>query len=439
MKTVLTTPEAMEKLCRALQGSLIVDWSQVEVEPINLDASIWPVKGALKFLSRQITRENLSARPELVEPLCKVLDIVFAATACGLDFDTDRVLLGLGETFFENGYRDPAKLGSFETVCKLFGYFESKAHSLVKASPVNNFVGNSVARFIQRNLMDMDLNHAYGFFEHGAVYTYELRKFPEFGVQFLFDKNGMGRHQDLAMNQAVASLYLAAFGQDRRYIDQENYSPGSPFVKRLLSFSSMISTIAVDGSIPGWQHLDLVLAAQTLAALSRAYAASDCAVDRAALESGAEALVALSVKPEGVKLSLAQSPFKRFSEGTALCSDEQMADVIKALSEAFKLAPVIESARIQATVLRFQRQIVFELATSSIKSEYLKSQEGMSFLNEFVGLAKVGLLHKDDFGQLSEKARLRLALSLGHDEVKRVLLEGYPSLRGPTFSNDLGL
>ena len=63
MKTVLTTPEAMEKLCRALQGSLIVDWSQVEVEPINLDASIWPVKGELKSLSRQITRENLSARP----------------------------------------------------------------------------------------------------------------------------------------------------------------------------------------------------------------------------------------------------------------------------------------------------------------------------------------------------------------------------------------
>ena len=151
----------------------------------------------------------------MVEPLCKVLDIVFAATACGLDFDTDRVLLGLGETFFENGYRDPAKLGSFETVCKLFGYFESKAHSLVKASPVNNFVGNSVARFIQRNLMDMD-----------------------------------------------------------------------------------------------------------------------------------------------------------FIQG--------------------------------------------------------------SFVKE-------GLLHKDDFSQLSEKARLRLALSLSHDEVKRVLLEGYPSLRGPTFSNDLGL
>ena len=52
---------------------------------------------------------------------------------------------------------------------------------------------------------------------------------------------------------------------------------------------------------------------------------------------------------------------------------------------------------------------------------------------------KEGLLHKDDFSQLSEKARLRLALSLSHDEVKRVLLEGYPSLRGPTFSNDLGL
>lgn len=439
MKTVLTTPAAMDTLCKALKGSLTIDWSQVEVEPINLDASLWPVRGELKFLSRQITRENLSARPELIDPLCKVLEIVFAATACGLDLDTDRVLLGLGETFFENGYRDPAKLGSFDAVCKLFGYFESKAHSLVKASPTTNLVGNSVARFIQRNLMDMDLTHAYGFLAHGAVYTHELGKFPEFGVQFLFDKNGMGHHKDLAMNQAVASLYLAAFDQDRRYLDKENYSPDSPFVKRLLSFSSMISTIASDGSIPGWQHLDLVLAAQTFAALSRAYADSDCDVARATFESGAEALVALSVKPDSAKLTMGQSPFKRFSEGSALCSDEQMAEVIKALSEAFKLAPVIESARIQAAVLRFQRQIVCELATSSIKSEYLRSLEGISFLNEFVGLAKVGLLHKDDFSQLNEKARLRLALSLSHDEVKRALLEGYPSLRGPTFSSDLGL
>jgi hypothetical protein len=442
MKTVLTTAEAMDTLCQSLQGRLVVDWSQVEVEPMNLAenaSDVGAVRAEVKLLTRQITRENLSAKPELIEPLCRVLENVFAATACGLDIDLDRRLLGLGETFFETGYRDSAKLGSFEAVCRLFGYFESKAHSLVMASPANNLVGNSVARFIQRNLMDMDLTHAYGFFSHGAVYTHELGKFPEFGVQFLFDKNGMSRHKDLAMNQAVASLYLAAFDQDRRYIDKENYSPGSPFVKRLLSFSSMISTIAVEGSLPNWQHLDLVLAAQTLAALSRAHAASDSEADRATLESGAEALVAISVKPESAKLSLAQSPFKRYSEGTALCSDEQMAEVIKALSEAFKMAPVIESARIQAAVSRFQRQIVCELATTSIKSEYLKSREGMCFLNEFVGLAKVGLLHKDDFSQLNEKARLRLALSLSHDEVKRVLLEGYPSLRGPTFSSDLGL
>lgn len=442
MKKDLSTAEAMDTLCQSLQGRVMVDWSQVDVEPINLadDASdVGAVRAEVKLLTRHMTRENLSAKPELIEPLCRVLENVFAATACGLDLDLDRRFLGLGETFFETGYRDSAKLGSFEAVCKLFAQFESKAHSLVKASSTTNLVGNSVARFIQRNLMDMDLTNAYGFLAHGGVYTHQLGKFPEFGVQFLFDKNGMGRHQDLAMNQAVASLYLAAFDQDRRYLDQENYSPGSPFAKRLLNFSMMVSKIAVEGSIPGWQHLDLVLAAQTLAALSRAYAASDCAVDRATLESGAEALVALSVKPDSVKLSLAQSPFKRFSEGTALCSDEQMADVIKALSEAFKLAPVIESTRIQAAVVRFQRQIVCELATSSIKSEYLKSREGMSFLNEFVGLAKEGLLHKDDFSQLSEKARLRLALSLSHDEVKRVLLEGYSSLRGPAFANDLGL
>jgi hypothetical protein len=95
--------------------------------------------------------------------------------------------------------------------------------------------------------------------------------------------------------------------------------------------------------------------------------------------------------------------------------------------------------RIQAAVLSFRRQMVCELATSAIKSGYLQSREGMSFLNEFVAMAKDGLLHKDDFRQLSEKARLRLALSLSHDDVKRVLLEGYPTLRGPTFSSDLGL
>lgn len=442
MKKVLSTAEAMDTLCQSFQGRLVVDWSQVEVEPINLtvDASdVGAVRAEVKLLTRQITRENLATKPELIEPLCRVLENVFAATARGLDLDLDRRFMGLGETFFESGYRDSAKLGSFEAVCKLFRYFESKAHSLVKASPANNLIGNSVARFIQRNLMDMDVTHAYGFLAHGSVYTHELGKFPEFGVQFLFDKNGMGRHQDLAMNQAVVSLYLAAFDQDRRYLDQENYSPGSPFAKRLLSFSSMISTIAAECSIPGWQHLDLVLAAQTLAALSRAYVASDCEADRATLESGAEALVALSVKPEGVKLSLAQSPFKRFSEGAALCTDDQMKEVITALSEAFKLAPEIDSARIQAAVLSFQRQIVCELATSSIKSEFLKSREGMTFLNEFVGLAKDGLLDKAAFSQLSEKARLRLALSLSHDEVKRVLLEGYPSLRGPTFASDLGL
>lgn len=448
MTRIVSPGEALKLLISAHQDYRKAPWEAIEVAPLETGFFSTASSAALEDLRKldeYLTAEEIVSRPDLVKPVVDVLVRLLEPEAGDEDRDYAKHFLKVGYRFIGSCAPHAKELGCVESVSRVFDLIQQR--TLYHVYDENGFNPlPSLRLFLVHNLAEMPASVVSQFLSDGAGYTLGYRHNKSQLKTFLFEHaESFALCSDLPMNQGLLALYSHAFGKPSELtLKDEDFLPESEFSAKLLAFCELVKKLTsrnVNVFIPGAQHVDLLLAAQTLSAISKAYAHTETPTHKAILEQGAVSLLALIVneyKPMREEIS-AFNMYGGLRSGVNTCiEDSDMAFLLERMVQSFTSRTETASLLIEKAVGNLKHRLVCEMAVQ-MKGKYAKSPNGPRMFNNMVNLAPNRFHSKADFSSMDNSTLAAFAAAVDFGPIKNNLLSHHPKLIKDTFIKDLGL
>lgn len=438
--------DAINLLISAFQDYRKAPWEAIEVGA--LDTGFFtdlPVaeRDGLHQLSRFFTPEDISSRPDLIKPVVDLLAQLLDPETGDEDRDFAKAFLKCGYKFVGALAPLAKELECVESISRVFDLIQQR--TLWHTFDTQGFNPLPSLRLcLVHNLAEMPAPVVSQFLSDGAGYTYGYRYTKTELKLFLFEHaETFCLVTDLHMNQGLLALYAHAFGAASSLkLSDEDFLPESQFSGKMLSFCERVKFLKDrDVFIPGAQHIDLLLVAQTLSAISKAYAHTETPAHKAILEQGAVSLLALMLN-EHKPMSDKQSAFNRYG-GLLTATDNRIDNsettfLLEKLIESFTARTETASPVIEKAVSDLKHRLVCELSIQ-MKGDYAKSPNGSPMFNKLVNLAPERFQTKADFSSMDNSTLATFAAVVDFGPIKNNLLSHHPKLIKDTFIKDLGL
>lgn len=441
----MKTNEAMKQLIETLSGRReAMDWTDVVLEPVDKGLTSAEPSNCMYWIQgmeRALHGAYLCAKPQLNKPLCDVFRNVLDTTPTQWQKDSAKSFIGLGVRFVGIQARNGDELGCQKEAIEVFKLVQAQIEAFTPE--IDSYSVKDLTSFVISNIGAMEQKDLQPFLSYGAMYTH------------LTHKNGYQRHQqsfqiernkeatdlpELPMNQALASVFIATFGESGVFIRDVDYLPEREFAQNLLSLCDELFRLEYDSAyIPGCQLIDLLLVSKTISAISKAYSHTDDSSARARYERGIASLVDLTMKPVTQKLTAGASPYAPTAYSKQMLSPEESRPLLAELIREAQDRPATGSATIESAALRFNRQLYLELAFRAPKSEHFNSPVGKGQLKALADLARDGLRLKEHFSHLGKAQKLWLTMHSDDEKTRMTLLVNHPELHKATFVHELGV
>jgi hypothetical protein len=438
--------DAINLLISAFQDYRKAPWQAIEVGA--LDTGFFtdlPVaeRDGLQQLSRFFTSEDISNRPDLIKPVVDVLEQLLDPEAGEKDRDFAKEFLKIGYKFVGALSPIAKEFDCVEPISRVFDLIQQRA--LFHTFDTQGFNPLPSLRLcLAHNLGEMPAPIVSKFMTDGAGYTYGYRYTKTQLKLFLFEHaDTFCLVTDLHMNQGLLAVYAHAFGAASGLtLSDEDFLPESQFSGKMLSFCERVKCLVEQGVfIPGAQHVDLLLVAQTLSSISKVYAQTETPAHKSVLEQGAASLMELTVnrhKPMSEDIS-AFNKFGGLRTGVDVCiENSEMTYLIERMVQSFTGRTETASLLIEKAVGDLKHRLVCEMAVQ-MKGKYAKSQNGPEMFNKLVNLAPERFQSKADFSSMNNATLAAFAAAVDFGPIKNNLLSHHPKLIKDTFMKDLGL
>lgn len=446
MTRIVSPGEALRLLISAHQDYRKAPWEAIEVAPLETGffstASSAALEG-LRQLDEYLTTEEIVSRPDLVKPVVDVLGRLLEPGAGDEDRDYAKHFLRVGYHFVASCAPIAKELGCVKSVSRVFDLIQQRTLCHTFDDKVFNPL-SALRAFLVHNLDEMPASAVSQFLSDGAGYTYGYRYTKTQLKLFLFEHAETFRLvTDLHMNQGLSALYAHAFGAASGLtLSDEDFLPESQFSGKMLSFCERVKFLIEQGVfIPGAQHVDLLLVAQTLSAISKTYAQTETPAHKAVLEQGAVSLMELTVlrhKPMSEEIS-AFNKYGGLRTGVDVCiENSEMTFLIERMVQSFTGRTETASLLIEKAVGDLKHRLVCEMAVQ-MKGKYAKSPNGPEMFNQLVNIAPERFQAKADFSSMNNATLAAFAAAVDFGPIKNNLLSHHPKLIKDTFIKDLGL
>lgn len=437
----MKTNEALKLLIEAYYGRADeTDWSNVIIEPVDKGiTSVEPTNCAYwkDQLSNVMSDPVIMAKLHLVKPLGDVLKNLLDTTPTEWQKDLAGHFVTIGIRYVGIHARCGDVLGHHDDAVEIFKLVQAQVERYLpeaydyKLNDMTSFVASNLDRMATRDLQE--------FLAYGSMYTHIHYKDSQSLQSYLLPR-GSGA-QDLPampMNQALVSLFNAAFDREYSVLNDFDHEPGRDFSQGLLRLCHTLSRLESEkGHIPGCQLADLLLVSQTVTALAKAYTLADDPVARTTYEEGAVALVDLTLNEQGKKIAQNTSVCRLTAQMKKPLEPHKARRLTELIASELNHRPVTDSAWIEAAALRLSRQVYLELAYKA--HQFFFNDEQKKILSNLADTAREGLVTKRDFASLAAAQKRWLALESGDEKTKMTILQAHPELRKDAFVNDLGL
>ncbi|WP_274644451.1 hypothetical protein [Pseudomonas serbica] len=437
----ITTEEAMKFLIDEYSGrNGLNGWDEIVISQDTSGLS--NCIGLSSTFQRVMNRSGDSRR--LIVPLCAVFKNLFSTTPGDEENGLGNFFIQAGTRFIGAYAKNSEKLGHFEEVAEIFRLLNEQL-SRHNPSPEHTYSVKDLTEFVVSNLERLDARDLQSFLAYGSMLTHLHQ---EDHHQILLKKIVVYNHDEdgefpsLPMNQALTSVFIGAMGRAAHRIDDMVLEPEQPFAEALLRLSDQLFKLDSGGChIPGCQLMDLQVVSQTVTALSKAYVLTEDPALRKRYEQGLGALVNLTIKAPGSKLTVVGSVYAQSAHTKKELVSRYTHGIIDRLIKEAQERPPTGSLIIEAAALRFNRQIYLELAFRApqvLKFDLAASERKLQLL-ALADVARDGLKTKEDFSSLGKTQKLWLTRESGDELTKMALLKTHPELLKDTFTHDLGL
>jgi hypothetical protein len=437
----IKTDEAMKMLIDEYSGrDGINGWGEIVISQDTSGLS--NCIGLSSTFQRVMNRSGDSRR--LIGPLCAVFKNILSSTPGDEKSGLGAYFIQAGARFIGAYAKKGETLGHFEEVAEVFRLLNEQIarHNL---SPDNTYSVQALTDFVTANLESLDAKDLQPFLAYGSMLTHLHQ---EDHHQILLKKIVVYNHDEdgefpsLPMNQALTSVFIGALGRAAHRIDDTALEPEQPFAEALLRLCDQLSKLDSGGChIPGCQLMDLQVVSQTVTAISKAYMLTEDPAARKRYEQGLGALVNLTLKPVGSKLTVVGSAYAESAHTKKDLVSRFTPGIIDRLIKEAQERPPTGSPIIEAAALRFNRQLYLELAFRApqvLKFDMAGSERKLQLL-ALADLARDGLQTKEDFSPLGKTQKLWLAKESEDEKTKMAILKTHPELRKDAFIHDLGM
>lgn len=440
MRTI-KTDEAMKMLIDEYSGrDGINGWGEIVISQDTSGLS--NCIGFSDSFQRVMNRSGDSRR--LIGPLCAVFKNLFSTTPGDEKSELGNFFIQAGARFIGAYAKKGETLGHFEEVAEVFRLLNEQI-ARHNPSPDNTYSVQDLTNFVTANLESLSPKDLQPFLAYGSMLTH-LHQQEHHQILLkkvvVYNHDEDGEFPSLPMNQALTSVFIGAMGRAAHRIDDMALEPEQPFAEALLRLSDQLFKLDNAGChIPGCQLMDLQVVSQTVTAISKAYMLTEDPAQRQRYEKGLGALVNLTIKPVGSKLTVIGSAYAETAHMKKELVSRYTIGIIDRLIKEAQERPPTGSPVIEAAALRFNRQIYLELAfraPQALKFDINASERKLQLL-ALADVARDGLQTDEDLSPLGKVQKLWLAKDSGDEKIKMVILGANPDLRKDTFIQDLGL
>lgn len=419
-----------------------IDWEQFTISADSTGAS--NCIGFSSTFERLMTVSTLSARPHLTKSLCAVFKNLLGTVPGDERSGIGNYFIKAGASFIGVHAQKGETLGHLQEATEVFGLLHTQL-ARHNPNPEHTYNVKALTDFVTRNLDSIDPKDLQPFLSYGSMFTHLHQKDHHqilLKKVVIYEGSENGAFPSLPLNQALMSVYIGATSRAAWWVEESSHNPEHPFSRHLLLLSDEFYRLGSYGChIPGCQLTDLQLVSQTITAISKAFLLADDQSERKRYEQGLEALVNLTTKVPGTKLTVIGSVYAETAFTKKELTSSYTNDIVDRLIKEAKNRPFTASAAIESAVLRFNRQVYLEVAFRAPKVLKFEPEGGSRKLQlrNLADLARDGLQTKEDFSPLGKAQKLWIANESGDEKTKMAILETHPELRKDAFIHDLGI